>query len=149
MPGMFRKSRAFVARYQRFESVSLHQRVLCEPDIFMKIRWFGRVPFTRPLCGYFVTTFHDIGGEYCTAATGMRHVASPVASRRPNSQSSRCSAFRRKLTSGITAGVMDRSRVTTSRVSAHARAPQCSAARVRVGRLTPPASRPCAGRRNR
>lgn len=32
MPGMLRKSRAFVARYQRFESTSLLRRVLCELD---------------------------------------------------------------------------------------------------------------------
>ena len=34
MPGMLRKSKAFVPRYQKFESISLQQRVRCgcEPD---------------------------------------------------------------------------------------------------------------------
>src|SRR5947209_1541431 len=32
MPGMLRKSTAFVPRYQKFESISLQWRVLCEPD---------------------------------------------------------------------------------------------------------------------
>ena len=31
MPGMRQKSMAFVPRYQKFESISLHRRVLCEP----------------------------------------------------------------------------------------------------------------------
>ena len=30
MPGMLRKSTAFVPRYQKFESISLQQRVHCE-----------------------------------------------------------------------------------------------------------------------
>ena len=32
MLGMLRKSTAFVPRYQKFESISLQQRVMCEPD---------------------------------------------------------------------------------------------------------------------
>jgi len=32
MPGMLRKSTAFVPRYQKFESISLQRRVWCEPD---------------------------------------------------------------------------------------------------------------------
>jgi len=32
MPGMLRKSAAFVPRYQKFESISLQRRVRCEPD---------------------------------------------------------------------------------------------------------------------
>jgi hypothetical protein len=31
MPGMVPKSTAFVPRYQKFESISLQQRVRCEP----------------------------------------------------------------------------------------------------------------------
>ena len=45
------------------------------------------------------------------------HVASPAARRRPDSNSSRCSAFRKKLRSGITTGLMARSRPTISRAS--------------------------------
>ena len=33
MPGMLRKSTAFVPRYQKFESISLERRVRCEPDL--------------------------------------------------------------------------------------------------------------------
>jgi hypothetical protein len=32
MPGMLRKSTAFVPRYQKFESISLQRRVYCEPE---------------------------------------------------------------------------------------------------------------------
>src|SRR5262249_5178072 len=55
---------------------------------------------------------HD-GGE----TTGLAHFSSPAARRRPDSQSSRCSAFRRKLRSDTTTGVIARSRVTISRAS--------------------------------
>jgi hypothetical protein len=38
MPGMLRKSTAFVPRYQKFESISLQRRVRCEPE------FSGRIP---------------------------------------------------------------------------------------------------------
>jgi hypothetical protein len=44
-------------------------------------------------------------------------LTSPIASRKPDNKSSRCSGFRRWLTSGITTGVMVRSRAMTSRAS--------------------------------
>jgi len=59
-----------------------------------------------------------IGGEDCGEAAGLAHAVSPAAMRKPSKYSSRCSAFRRKLsTGGITAEVMARSRLTVSRAS--------------------------------
>jgi hypothetical protein len=46
----------------------------------------------------------DIGGEDRSETAGLAHVAWPVARRRPDRNSSLCSAFRRWLTSGITTG---------------------------------------------
>jgi hypothetical protein len=48
---------------------------------------------------------------------GLAHDASPTARCRPDRKSSRCSAFRYWLASGITTQVMPLSRVTISRAS--------------------------------
>ena len=57
---------------------------------------------------------HHIGGEDCSETTGLAHVFSPAAIRAPDRYSSRWSAFRNRLTFGITLGVMARSRGMTS-----------------------------------
>ncbi len=58
-----------------------------------------------------------IGGEDRCETAGLAQIASPAARRRPDRKSSRCSAFRRKVASGITTEVMARSRATISRAS--------------------------------
>jgi hypothetical protein len=48
MPGMLRKSAAFVPRYQKFESISLQQTVRLSPDF---TRVSGKVPVFRQFGG--------------------------------------------------------------------------------------------------
>ena len=51
MPGMLRKSTAFVPRYQKFESISLQRRVRCELDFrYIKGHWLGGPEMRRRFC---------------------------------------------------------------------------------------------------
>lgn len=58
-----------------------------------------------------------IGSEDRGKTARLAHVASPAAIRTPDRYSSRWSGFRKRLTVGITLGVMRRSRAITSRAS--------------------------------
>jgi len=75
---------------------------------------FERAFFVRP---HQPRISRHIGGDDRGEAAALAHVASPTAMRRLERYSSRCSAFRRTLASGITTEVMARSRSTTSRAS--------------------------------
>jgi hypothetical protein len=79
----------------------------------------GLEPLVRPL---FVGSHQPrvprhVGGENCGETTGLAHVASPAARRRPESKRSLCSGFRSVTLGEITAGVMALSRLTISRAS--------------------------------
>src|SRR5262244_2426081 len=42
LPGMLRKSTAFLPRYQKFESISLQRRVRCEPSLSREFAFLGQ-----------------------------------------------------------------------------------------------------------
>jgi hypothetical protein len=65
MPGMLPKSRDFVPRYQRFESISLQRRVRCEPDFLDQGAELGLqagARLARPVPPDLVPEF-PVGGE--------------------------------------------------------------------------------------